>query len=276
LAERSEPVTRPHEDARNPREIPGPQEFSGRVAVVTGAGGGLGAGIARRFAAAGASVVVNYRRSEVGAARVVHDIESGGGRAIAVRSDVTVAGEVERLLEETVDHFGRVDAFINNAGAYPLSTLLDMSVEEWEAVMAANLRSVFLCTQAAARRMKNGDEGGSIVNIASIEGESPMPLHSHYNAAKAGVIMHTRTAANELGPLGIRVNAVSPGLIWREGIEEAWPEGVARWKAACPLGRLGRPEDVADACIFLCSPAARWITGVNLRVDGGVLTGPAF
>ncbi|MDQ4078313.1 MAG: SDR family oxidoreductase, partial [Chloroflexota bacterium] len=118
--------------------------------------------------------------------------------------------------------------------------------------------------------------GGAIVNIASIEAERPAPLHAHYNAAKGGVLMYTRSAALELGPHGIRVNAVSPGLIWREGIEEQWPEGVARWREAAPLTRLGRPEDVADACLFLASPAARWISGTNLVVDGGVLVRPAF
>jgi NAD(P)-dependent dehydrogenase (short-subunit alcohol dehydrogenase family) len=152
-----------------------------------------------------------------------------------------------------------------------------MSEEEWDRVVDTNLKSVFLGTQAAARQMKGQDPpGGAIVNIASIEGESPAPLHSHYNAAKAGVIMHTRAAALELGPHGIRVNSVSPGLIWRPGIEEDWPEGVEHWQQAAPLTRLGRPEDVADACLFLASPAARWITGANLRVDGGVLSRPAF
>jgi NAD(P)-dependent dehydrogenase (short-subunit alcohol dehydrogenase family) len=147
-----------------------------------------------------------------------------------------------------------------------------MSESEWDAVIDANLRSVFLCTQAAAKQMMAQGSGGAIVNIASIEGENPAPLHSHYDAAKGGVLMHTMAAANELGPHGIRVNAVSPGLIWREGLAEAWPDGVARYKKAVPLGRLGLADDIADACLFLASPAARWITGVNLRVDGGVMT----
>jgi len=124
--------------------------------------------------------------------------------------------------------------------------------------------------------MKEQGDGGAVVNVASIEAERPAPQHSHYNAAKAGVLMHTRAAAFELAPLGIRVNAVSPGLIWRAGLEQQWPDGVARWKEAAPLRRLGRAEDVADACLFLASPAARWITGVNLPVDGGVLVHPAF
>jgi NAD(P)-dependent dehydrogenase (short-subunit alcohol dehydrogenase family) len=119
-------------------------------------------------------------------------------------------------------------------------------------------------------------QGGAIVNVTSIEAENPAPAHSHYNAAKAGAAMHTRAAAQELGPHGIRVNAVAPGLVWREGLDEAWPDGVARYLNAAPLGRLGQPEDVADACLFLASPAARWITGASLTVDGGVMTRQIF
>jgi NAD(P)-dependent dehydrogenase (short-subunit alcohol dehydrogenase family) len=124
--------------------------------------------------------------------------------------------------------------------------------------------------------MARQETGGAIVNITSIEAENPAPGHSHYNAAKAGVLMHTRAAAGELARHGIRVNAVAPGLLWRDGIEQAWPEGVARWQAAAPLRRLGTAEDVADACLFLASPAARWITGASLTVDGGVMTSQIF
>ena len=129
--------------------------------------------------------------------------------------------------------------------------------------------------QAVAKRMIE-QGGGAIVNIASIEAENAAPMHAHYCAAKAGVAMLTQAAAQELGGHGIRVNCVSPGLIWRDGIEDAWPEGVERWKAAAPLTRLGRPKDIADACLFLASDAAAWITGVNLRVDGGVMTNQIF
>jgi NAD(P)-dependent dehydrogenase (short-subunit alcohol dehydrogenase family) len=118
--------------------------------------------------------------------------------------------------------------------------------------------------------------GGAIVNVTSIEAQSALPSHGHYAATKAAAAAHTRAAAQELGPHGIRVNAVAPGLIWREGIEQMWPEGVARWQQAAPLRRLGRSEDVADACLFLASPAARWITGASLTVDGGVSVRPPF
>ncbi len=251
-------------------------DFSDKVTIITGSGSGLGTGIAMRFAQAGSAVVINYRSSEAGARSVVAEIEDIGGKAIAVRADVTNKDAVEQLIRQTVETFGQLDVLVNNCGIYPLSSLLDMVETEWDAVINANLRSVFLCTQAAAKQMTTQGSGGAIVNIASIEGENPAPMHSHYNAAKGGVLMHTMAAAHELGPHGIRVNAVSPGLLWREGIEQVWPEGVERWQKAAPLTRLGRYDDIGDACLFLASPAARWITGANLRVDGGVMTNRVF
>jgi NAD(P)-dependent dehydrogenase (short-subunit alcohol dehydrogenase family) len=251
-------------------------DFTGRVALVTGAGSGCGRGIAARFAEAGAAVVVHYRRSAQEAEKVAARIASGGGRAVAAQADLRLEADVARLLARAVEAFGRLDVLVNNAGSYPLAGLLEMTPAEWDDVMGSNLRSTFLCTQAAARQMARQGTGGAVINITSIEAENPAPGHSHYNAAKAGVLMHTKAAAQELGRHGIRVNAVAPGLIWREGIEQSWPDGVTRWKAAAPLGRLGTPTDVADACLFLASPGARWITGASLTVDGGMMTHQIF
>lgn len=250
-------------------------DFSGKIAIVTGAGGGLGQGLARRFAEAGASVVVHYNSSEVDAQNVTRQIRELGGNAIAVQGDLTQDKDAARLMQRAIEQFERLDVLINNAGAYPMRSVLDMTPSDWDHVVDANLRSVFLCTQAAAKVMK--EQGcGAIINITSIESKNPAPNHSHYNAAKGAVSMFTRASAFELAPHGIRVNAVAPGLIWREGLERDWPDGVQRWQKTAPLKRLGLPEDVADACLFLASPGARWITGASLLVDGGVMTHQIF
>jgi 3-oxoacyl-[acyl-carrier protein] reductase len=251
-------------------------DYRGKVAVVTGAARGLGHGIALRFAEAGAAVVVHHRGHAEDAQAAVRRIVDGGGRAIAAPGDLTLEADAERLMARATDALGGLDVLVNNAGAYPMAGLLDMTAAQWQETIDANLRTAVLCTQAAARRMIALGRPGAIVHITSIEGETPADGHSHYSVAKAGLLMHTRSAAHELARHGIRVNAVAPGLIWREGIEQAWPDGVERWKRAAPLGRLGRPEDVADACLFLASAGARWITGASLTVDGGVTTRPSF
>jgi NAD(P)-dependent dehydrogenase (short-subunit alcohol dehydrogenase family) len=251
-------------------------DFRDRIVVVTGAGSGIGAGIANRFAEAGADVVVNYRNNEGGARDVVRAIQGFGRRALAVQADVSQAAGAAALVDAALTTFGSLDVLINNAGSYPISPLVEMSESEWDQVVASNLRSVHLCTQATARAMIAQRRPGAIVNIASIEAENPAPQHSHYVAAKAAVVMYTRSAAQELGRQGIRVNCVSPGLIWREGLDRDWPEGVQAYLRAVPLARLGDPVDVADACLFLASSAARWITGANLVLDGGVLTNRAY
>jgi NAD(P)-dependent dehydrogenase (short-subunit alcohol dehydrogenase family) len=253
-----------------------PFELSGTVALVTGASRGIGSAIASRFGAAGAAVVVHYRERDAEAGDLVRTLEAHGIRAVAIAADLRVAAEVDALFRAAADEVGDPDILVNNAGSYPLDRLVDAAPEDWKTVVETNLVSVHLATQAAARRLIARGAPGAVVNVASIEGLRPAPAHSHYIAAKSGVIAYTRSAALELGPHGIRVNAVSPGLIWREGIEEAWPEGVASYRSRAPLGRLGRPEEVAEACLFLASPRAAFITGANLVVDGGVLAAPAF
>ncbi|MCJ7725923.1 MAG: SDR family oxidoreductase, partial [Acidimicrobiia bacterium] len=165
---------------------------------------------------------------------------------------------------------------VNNAGVQTKSALADLDDDAWAEMIDTDLTAVHRLTRVTAARMKEQGDGGSIVHIASIEGSHPAPLHGHYATAKAALIMHARAAALEYGADGIRVNSVSPGLIDRPGLAVDWPEGVARWQAAAPLGRMGTPEDVGDACVFLCSDLARWITGVDLVVDGGVLSGPTW
>jgi len=247
-------------------------DFSGKVVLVTGGGSGLGRGIAYRFAEAGADVVVNYFSSTESASDLAAQISALGRRVATVQADVTQKDQVDSLVEKALDAFGRLDVLVNNAGIYPLSPMMDMTEEDWDRVLNSNLRSTFLCTQAVTRFMIEEKIEGAVVNIASIEAVNPAPMHSHYNAAKGGVLMYTKAVAYELGFYGIRVNAVSPGLIWREGLDQDWPEGVERYQQAAPLQRLGMPEDIADACLFLASPGARWITGANLVIDGGVLT----
>jgi NAD(P)-dependent dehydrogenase (short-subunit alcohol dehydrogenase family) len=246
-------------------------DLTGRVAIVTGASQGIGAGIAARFATAGARVVVHYRRDRQAAKHVVARIKATGGTAVAIGAKLDTEAGVTHFFAEADDRLGPVDILVNNAGQnFPLHPLAEISLVEWQAMFRDNIESMFLCTQAAAAVMRERG-GGAIVNIGSISASNPASDHSHYNSAKAAVLAFTRSCAQELGPFGIRVNSVSPGLIHKAGIEKAWPEGVERWLGKAPLGRLGEPEDIADACLFLASPAARWITGQNLVVDGGVL-----
>ncbi|MDG9720639.1 glucose 1-dehydrogenase [Streptomyces sp. DH24] len=249
--------------------------LDGQVALVTGASGGIGRGIALRFAEESAAVAVHCRTRPTAAEDVADRIRESGGRAVVLRADLTDEDACHRLVHEAA-HWGdgRLTALVNNAGVQPVRDLPGMTADEWRTVVDTNLAGVFTCTQAAADVMRAQDGGGSVTHIASIEAHTPAPGHAHYSAAKAAVVMHARAAALEYGPHGIRVNTVSPGLIHREGLEEAWPEGVRRWRRAAPTGRLGRPEDVADACVFLASRLASWVTGHDLVVDGGVSARP--
>ena len=265
-------------------------DFSGKVALISGGSRGIGAGIARRFAQAGASVIVTYVQAAQAAEEVGEQIQAAGGQGEAIQADVTRAADVERLIAHTVAQYERLDALVNNAGIYPVSELLTMADSEWEQVIGVNLSATHLCTQRAARammrsialqlepskRQEENDANGSIINISSIEASATAFAHSHYTAAKAGVAHYTRSAALELAAHGVRVNAVAPGLIDRPGLTQDWPDGVRRWQERVPLARLGTPEDVADACLFLASPLARWITGITLTVDGGIQVAPAF
>ncbi|RSD14013.1 SDR family oxidoreductase [Amycolatopsis eburnea] len=247
-------------------------DLAGTITCVTGAAGGIGRGIALRFAAAGSAVAVHHRRP--GAADdVVAAIEAAGGRARAFAAELTDDAACHALLDAVADWGGRLDALVNNAGVQPVEPLEGLTAERWRAMLDATLTSAFSCTQAAARLL---GEGGSVTHVASIEARQPAPGHVHYSAAKAALVMHARGAALEYGPRGIRVNTVSPGLVDRPGLARDWPDGVDRWHRAAPLNRLGTPADVGNACVFLASPLASFVTGHDLVVDGGVTARPTW
>jgi 3-oxoacyl-[acyl-carrier protein] reductase len=250
--------------------------LAGQVALVTGAGGGIGRGIAVRFGQEGAAVAVHCRTSVDAAHEVAARVRDTGARAVVLQADLTVEEECRRLVAEAAQWGGgRLTALVNNAGVQPVQELAGMTAADWRAVVDANLTGVFACTQAAVEVMRPAG-GGTVTHIASVEASHPAPGHAHYCASKAAVVMHARSAALEYGRHGVRVNTVSPGLIGRQGLEDDWPEGVRRWQQAAPTGRLGRPEDVGDACVFLASPLASWITGHDLVVDGGVSARPTW
>jgi NAD(P)-dependent dehydrogenase (short-subunit alcohol dehydrogenase family) len=234
-------------------------ELEGETVLVTGASGNIGRGIACRLAEAGAAIVIHYCRDEKSAT----GLAGGLGAAITVQADLGDPAAVDAMFAAA-----RPTMVVNNAAAQGVQALAEIDAGDWRAMLAANLDGPFLVTQRAVKAW--GDRGGAIVNVASIEGSDPASGHAHYATSKAGLIMFSRAAALEYGPRGVRVNCVSPGLIDREGLAGDWPEGVARWQARVPLGRLGTPNDVADAVLFLLSPAARWISGTNLVVDGGM------
>ncbi len=244
-------------------------KLAGKVAVVTGASKGIGAAIAKHLAAEGAAVVVNYSSSREGAERVVAEIAGQGGKAIAVKADVAKRGDIERLFTETKKAFGALDILVNNAGIYEGAPLGRISEEDFHRHFNLNVLGLILATQEAIKHF--GPAGGNIVNISSVVSTlSPagMPV---YNATKSAVDGLTRTFAKELGPRKIRVNSVNPGPVETEGTHAAgMVDKLQAYAAITPLGRIGQPEDIAPAVVFLASPDSGWITGESLYAAGGL------
>jgi 3-oxoacyl-[acyl-carrier protein] reductase len=246
------------------------QKLTGKVAVVTGASKGIGAAIALNLAEAGAAVVVNYASSKEGADRVVRQIAEKGGRAVAVRADMAKPADVQRLFAEAKQAFGRVDILVNNAGIYEFAPLENVTPEHFHKHFDLNVLGLLLASKEAVKYF--GPAGGSIINLSSVVATAAPPSASVYSATKAAVDAITRSLAKELGPRKIRVNAINPGMVETEGVRSA---GIAesdlrrQFEAQTPLGRIGQPQDIAPAAVFLASDDAGWITGETWHIAGG-------
>jgi 3-oxoacyl-[acyl-carrier protein] reductase len=244
-------------------------QLTGKVAIVTGASKGIGAGIAKGLAAAGAAVVVNYAGSREGADAVVREIVAKDGKAIAVQADVAKADDVERLFAETRRAFGTPSVLVNNAGVYHFQALGEITEDQYRRQFDTNVLGVLLTAQEAA---KHFEAGGSIINISSIASSNATPHTAVYSATKAAVDSITRVLSRELGARQIRVNSINPGPTETEGtraINVFESDMGRRLVAATPLGRVGQPADIAPTAVFLASDAGAWITGESIRVSGG-------
>jgi glucose 1-dehydrogenase len=253
--------------------------LEGRRAIVTGGSSGIGAATVRRLAAAGATVGINYFGNDEAANQLTSEIESAGGRAFPLQGDVSDEADVTAMFEQAREGLGgSVNLLVNNAGIEAPFLLVDMPLEEWNKVIAVNLTGSFLCAREAARQMIEAGEGGVIVNTSSVHEEIPWPQFGHYCASKGGMRLWSRTIAKELAPHGIRVVNVAPGAILtpinKDLIEHRDKREAV--EAEVPLGRLGKPEDIAAAIAWLASEQASYVTGTTLFVDGGMTTYPNF
>jgi len=243
--------------------------LDGKVALITGASRGIGRAIAQRLGREGAAVVVNYSGNLEAAREAVAAVEAAGGRAVPVQADVARVAEVERLFDETIRHLGRLDILVNNAGVMFNKPLAEVTEEEFDRIFAVNVKGTFFTCQQAARRMA---EGGRMINLSSSTTALMLPTYAAYVATKGAVEQLSHVLAKELGPRGITVNVVSPGPtdpeLFGQGKTEQDKQRFAQMAA---LGRLGRPEDIADVVALLVSDEARWITGQNIRANGGLI-----
>jgi 3-oxoacyl-[acyl-carrier protein] reductase len=247
------------------------KKLNGKVAVVTGASKGIGASIAKHLADEGASVVVNYSSSKEGADRVVAEITKNGGKAVAVHANVAKKPEIEKLFSETKKAFGKLDILVNNAGIYEFSPIEEVTAEHFHKMFDLNVLGLLFTTQEAVKHF--GTDGGSIINISSVAATLAPPTTSVYSATKAAVNAVTRSLAQELGARKIRVNSINPGMVETEGVHTA---GIAdsdfrkQTEAQTPLGRIGQPQDIAPAAVFLASSDSAWVTGESFYITGGL------
>src|SRR5256885_1635227 len=245
-------------------------KLNGKVAVVTGASKGIGAAIAKQLATEGAKVVVNYSSSKKDADKVVDEIAKDGGKAIAVQANLSKQADIERLFAGTKKAFGRLDVLVNNAGIYEFSPLENVTEEHFHKHFNLNVLGLLLASQAAAKLFDSA--GGSIINISSLASTLAIPNAAVYSGTKAAVDAITRSLAAELGPRKIRVNAIRPGMVETEGTHSAGiteSEMRKQVEAQTPLGRIGQPQDIAGAAVFLASADSSWITGETFLISGG-------
>jgi len=246
-------------------------KLSGKVAVVTGASKGIGAGIAKEFAQAGAAVIVNYASSKTDADKVVNEITKRGGKAVAVQGSVTKKEDVEKLFSAAEKAFGKVDILVNNAGVYEFVPVEDVTEQQFHKMFDTNVLGMLLASQEALKHFTA--EGGSIINIGSLASSLTPPTAVVYNATKGAVDAITRTLAKELGPRKIRVNSINPGMVITEGvITGGFHESDMRnkFESMTPLGRVGQTDDIAPAAVFFASDDSKWITGETLVIAGGL------
>lgn len=248
-------------------------QLAGKAAVVTGASSGIGQAIAIAFGKEGAAVAVNFARDAEGADSTVKEIEDSGGKAIALQADVSKEDDVKNLVGRAVEEFGRLDVMVNNAGVEYKMPFLETPLETWEKVIAVNLTGPWLGCQEAARQMVSQGRPGRIINVSSVHEDLPMPTNSPYCAAKGGLRMLTRTIAVELAPHDITVNNIAPGAIETpmDAKLEQDPNQMNALLAEIPLGRMGKPEEVAGLALYLASDASAYTTGSTLFVDGGMI-----
>jgi 3-oxoacyl-[acyl-carrier protein] reductase len=246
-------------------------KLNGKVAVVTGASKGIGAGIAKEFAAQGASVVVNYASAKQDADRVVDEISKRGGKAVAIQGNVSKKVETERLFAEAEKAFGKIDILVNNAGVYEFVPLEDVTEQQFHKMFDTNVLGMLLATQEALKHFNAG--GGTIINIGSLASSLTPPTGVVYNATKGAVDAITRTLAKELAARKIRVNSINPGMVVTEGaVAGGYTEGDMRkmFESLTPLGRVGQTEDIPPAAVFFASDDSAWITGETLLIAGGL------